>query len=78
MKLRQLSIGTFNLYNLNEPDLPIYTGRGWTPAEYNLKIDGTQRTIRQLHPDIFGLQELRHNDHLNFDDQARAITDAPT
>ena len=41
MKLRQLSIGTFNLYNLNEPDLPIYTGRGWTQAEYDLKIDWT-------------------------------------
>ena len=25
MKLQRLSIGTFNLYNLNEPGLPIYT-----------------------------------------------------
>ena len=53
MKLRRLSIGTFNLFNLNEPGLPIYTDEnGWTQAEYNLKIDFTQRVIRTLKPDI--------------------------
>ena len=34
MKLQRLSIGTFNLYNLNEPGLPIYTdANGWSQAE---------------------------------------------
>ena len=40
MKLKRLSIGTFNLYNLNEPGLPIYTDEsGWSQEEYDLKID---------------------------------------
>ena len=61
MKLRQLSIGTFNLYNLNEPGVAIYTDRdGWTQAEYDLKIDFTRRMIQTLKPDILGLQELWH------------------
>jgi endonuclease/exonuclease/phosphatase family metal-dependent hydrolase len=61
MNLRQLSIGTFNLYNLNEPGKPIYTDKnGWSEDQYKLKIDWTQRTIRLLHPDIFGFQELWH------------------
>ena len=61
MKLKRLSIGTFNLYNLNEPGLPIYTDEsGWSQEEYDLKIDWTARMIRLLHPDIFGFQELWH------------------
>lgn len=61
MKLTRMSIGTFNLYNLNEPGVAIYTNRnGWTRAEYDRKIDWTQRVIRQLRPDIFGFQELWH------------------
>ncbi|APG95738.1 endonuclease/exonuclease/phosphatase family protein [Sinorhizobium americanum] len=65
MKLKRLSIGTFNLYNLNEPGLPIYTDAdGWSEEEYGRKIDWTQRTIRLLQPDIFGFQELWHADSL--------------
>ena len=61
MNLQRLSIGTFNLYNLNEPGVPIYTDQdGWTQAEYDLKIDFTQEMIRRLRPDILGLQELWH------------------
>jgi PiT family inorganic phosphate transporter len=59
MNLRQLKIGTFNLYNLNEPRLPMYRDKtGWTKDEYDLKIDWTQRIIRLLQPDIFGLQVI--------------------
>ncbi|PDT51305.1 MULTISPECIES: endonuclease/exonuclease/phosphatase family protein [Sinorhizobium] len=65
MKLKRLTIGTFNLYNLNEPGLPIYTNAdGWSEEEYGRKIDWTQRTIRLLHPDIFGFQELWHANSL--------------
>jgi endonuclease/exonuclease/phosphatase family metal-dependent hydrolase len=64
MKLATLSIGTFNLLNLNEPDLPLYTGAGWTKEQYDLKIEWTQRNIRMLSPDIFGFQELWHHDSL--------------
>lgn len=61
MNLRQLSIGSFNLYNLNEPGLPIYTDRdGWTQAEYDLKIDWAARQLRMLKADVFGFQELWH------------------
>ena len=61
MKLNRLTIGTFNLYNLNEPGLPVYTDKdGWSQAEYDRKIDWTARTISLLHPDIFGFQELWH------------------
>lgn len=62
MNLKRLSIGTFNLYNLNEPGLPIYTDRsGWSQAEYDRKIDWTSRMIRLLQPDILGFQELWHS-----------------
>lgn len=61
MNLRQLSIGSFNLYNLNEPGLPVYTDRdGWTQAEYDLKIEWAARQLRMLKADVFGFQELWH------------------
>jgi hypothetical protein len=60
MNLRRLTIGTFNLFNLNEPGLPMYRSDGWTQAEYDAKIDWTQRMIRLLRPDVFAFQELWH------------------
>ncbi|PTM51133.1 endonuclease/exonuclease/phosphatase family protein [Phreatobacter oligotrophus] len=72
MKLQSLSIGTFNLYNLNEPNLPIYSNKnGWTSDQYKLKIDWTGRIIRTLRPDVFGLQELWHAESLR-----RALTES--
>lgn len=61
MNLRQLSIGSFNLYNLNEPGRAIYTDAdGWTQAEYDRKIDWAARQLRMLEADVFGFQELWH------------------
>jgi len=61
MKLKQLSIATFNLYNLNEPGVALYTDRdGWSPAEYELKIAWTARQLKILKSDVFGFQELWH------------------
>lgn len=61
MKLDTLSVATFNLYNLNEPGLPVYTDtEGWTADEYALKIDWTARQLRTLKSDLFGFQELWH------------------
>ncbi len=61
MNLRKLSIATFNLYNLNEPGLPLYTDAdGWSADAYKLKIDWTQRVLRLLKPDVMGFQELWH------------------
>lgn len=65
MNLKRLVIGSFNLYNLNEPGKAIYTDAdGWSQAEYDLKIEWTARAIRILRPDIFGLQELWHSESL--------------
>lgn len=65
MKLKQLSIATFNLYNLNEPGLPVYTDTdGWSQAEYDLKIRWTAWHIQLHRPDVFGFQELWHADSL--------------
>jgi endonuclease/exonuclease/phosphatase family metal-dependent hydrolase len=61
MKLRELSIGSFNLYNLNEPGRAIYTDRdGWTQAQYDLKILWTAAQLRSLVADVIGFQELWH------------------
>ncbi|WP_420963737.1 endonuclease/exonuclease/phosphatase family protein [Brucella sp. IR073] len=72
MNLKRLSIGTFNLYNLNEPSLPIYSdANGWSREEYERKVDWTQRMIRTLRPDVMGFQELWHRNSI-----ARALEDS--
>lgn len=61
MNLRTLSIATFNLYNLNQPGVAIYTDRtGWTAAQHERKIAWTAHQIALLQPDVFGFQELWH------------------
>lgn len=61
MNLKQLSIATFNLYNLNEPGLPVYTDTdGWSEEEYRRKIGWTAHQIGLMRPDVFGFQELWH------------------
>jgi endonuclease/exonuclease/phosphatase family metal-dependent hydrolase len=75
MKLKTFSIGTFNLLNLNEPGKKLYTGAGWTKAQYDLKIDWTQRNIRLLKPDIFGFQELWHKDSIENALEASGLAD---
>lgn len=64
MKLSRLTIATFNLYNLNLPGRSIYTGAGWTQAQYDSKIAWTAGQLRMLQPDVLGLQELWHADAL--------------
>lgn len=61
MNLKQLSIATFNLYNINQPGRAIYTDKdGWTQAEYDLKIAWVARQLTILKSDVFGFQELWH------------------
>ncbi|MBT9612416.1 MAG: endonuclease/exonuclease/phosphatase family protein [Burkholderiales bacterium] len=61
MNLKELSIATFNLYNLNEPGRAIYTDKdGWSQAEHDLKIAWTARQLTVLKSDVFGFQELWH------------------
>jgi hypothetical protein len=65
MNLERLSFGTFNLFNLNEPGLPIYTDRGgWSGKEHERKIAWTGSNIASLKPDILGFQELWHRTSL--------------
>ena len=75
MNLKEFSIATFNLYNLNEPNLPVYSGAGWTPAEYDLKIAWTARQLKTLKSDIFGFQELWHSASLVRALDAAGLTD---
>lgn len=59
MNLKQLRIATFNLYNLNEPGLPIYSdANGWSQDEYERKIAWTRQQLTILKPDIVGFQEM--------------------
>jgi predicted extracellular nuclease len=74
MNLDALSIGTFNLLNLNRPGLPVYSDRdGWSEEEYARKIAWTARIVGQRRPDVFGFQELWHADALT---EALAASDA--
>ncbi|HSI59758.1 MAG TPA: endonuclease/exonuclease/phosphatase family protein [Ideonella sp.] len=61
MNLKTLSIATFNLYNLNEPGLALYSDRdGWTEVEYGKKIAWTAAQLTMLEADVVGFQELWH------------------
>lgn len=65
MKLATLSFATFNLYNLNEPTLPVYADTdGWSAEEHARKIDWSARMLRTMSADVFGFQELWHRDSL--------------
>jgi endonuclease/exonuclease/phosphatase family metal-dependent hydrolase len=58
---KTVSFTTFNLFNLNEPGLPIYSDAdGWTQAEYDLKIAWTARMLREMQADVIGFQEVWH------------------
>jgi len=60
-----LSFATFNLYNLNEPGLAIYTDRdGWSQEQYDAKIDYSASVLRRLNSDVIGFQELWHHSSL--------------
>jgi hypothetical protein len=72
MNLKELSLATFNLYNLNEPGRALYSDRdGWTQQEYEQKIAWTARQLSIMKSDVFGFQELWHADSL-----ARALDQA--
>lgn len=65
MAAKTVSFTSFNLFNLNEPGLPLHNGApGWTQAEYDRKIIWTSRMLRDMQSDVFGFQELWHGDSL--------------
>ncbi len=62
---KYLSFVTCNLYNINEPELPIYRDRdGWSRGEYWKKIDWLAHQLAGLSAHVFGFQELWHQKSL--------------
>jgi Endonuclease/Exonuclease/phosphatase family len=65
MDLDRFSVATFNLYNLQLPEEPMYRGqRPWTEREYRRKVAFVADRLRDLRPDIVGFEELWHADAL--------------
>ncbi|PYB73355.1 MULTISPECIES: endonuclease/exonuclease/phosphatase family protein [Rhizobium] len=65
MTKQTFSLTTFNLYNLNEPELPLYEKTTpWTVEEYALKQTFTARLLREMAADLFAFQELWHGQSL--------------
>ncbi len=65
MARTQLKIATCNLYNLNEPGLRMYRdANGWEQDDYDKKIDWTAMQMLCIQADVFGFQELWHQDSL--------------
>jgi len=63
---KTLSFTNFNLYNLNEPGLPIYTDAdGWSQESYDRKIAWTARMFGEMRADVIGLQEVWHGASVN-------------
>ncbi|AWW29303.1 endonuclease/exonuclease/phosphatase family protein [Echinicola strongylocentroti] len=63
--LREFSLVTFNLYNLNLAGHSMYRDYdGWSDEQYENKITWTSYMLHLLQPDIFGFQELWHEDAL--------------
>ena len=63
--MKKFSVATFNLFNLNEPGLPIYKdAQGWTQEQYNRKITWTAHQIDLLNADVLAFQELWHAESL--------------
>ena len=61
----KISFATCNLYNLHLPGRRIYRDSGgWSPAEYDAKIDWLSRMLTAVDADCWGFQELWHRDAL--------------
>ncbi len=61
MKSRTVSFTSFNLFNLNEPNLPMYTNSvGHEPAHVSRKVAWSAAMIARAKADVFGFQELWH------------------
>jgi endonuclease/exonuclease/phosphatase family metal-dependent hydrolase len=61
MDLDHFSVATFNLYNFQLPGLPMHPGqKPWTQDEFRRKAVWVGNQLRDLAPDVVGLQELWH------------------
>ena len=65
MLSRTVSFTSFNLYNLNEPDLPMYqNASGWSADVVARKVAWSAAMLNRTKADVFGFQELWHRDTL--------------
>lgn len=79
MPRTRVAFATCNLYNLNRPGLRIYRDAdGWSPTEYDAKIDWLSRSLRTVGADCWGFQELWHAQALQDAFDAAALPDAYT
>lgn len=61
----QLSFASFNLFNLNLPQKAMYSNKnGWSQSQYDKKIDWSSRVLKSNLSDVYGFQELWHQDAL--------------
>ena len=65
MLSKTVSFTNFNLYNLNEPGLPMYRNKtGWTAEAVVRKVAWTAAMLQRAQADVFGFQELWHRETL--------------
>jgi hypothetical protein len=82
MARTRFSVATCNLFNLNRPGLPMYRDPdGWDQAAYDRKIQWLAAQIPRIDADVWGFQELWHQDALadliaaaRLDDEYRLLT----
>jgi endonuclease/exonuclease/phosphatase family metal-dependent hydrolase len=61
----EVSFATFNLYNINLPGLRMYNDPdGWDQAAYDKKVAWTGAMLRAMNADVWGFQELWHEQAL--------------
>lgn len=76
MKLRQFSVATVNLYNLQLPGAAMNPNQQpWTTTEFEAKVSWLGTQLTTLDADIIGLQELWHRDALLAVLEAAGLTD---
>jgi endonuclease/exonuclease/phosphatase family metal-dependent hydrolase len=74
--LRQFSVATVNLYNLQLPGAAMNPNQEpWTPSEFEAKITWLAAQLTTLDADVVGLQELWHRDAMLAVLQAGGLSD---
>ena len=58
MAKKELKLATFNLFNLQLPNKPMYRGKKYSQAQYNRKVEWSATILKELQADIIGFEEL--------------------
>ncbi len=69
----KLKFATFNLYNLQLPNVPMYHGNTYSAKQYKDKIAWTAHMLKRIDADIIAFQELWHPDALKAAFEAAGI-----